>query len=218
MGVIIPHPSTSEVSVEDQRFCKCVKYGVDILTCTENTIRGGHWHSGNKETSPAPPQMGCPWPVQKHFCWHSSLSFYGGLRAGEDATGRPAVTETPHCFVTVTEAPGNSREEADALWRRLTDPGHTGQCTPLSDPKSRALLYCLPGGNWLVAQSCPTLCDPVDSSPPRPSVHGILQARILEWIAISFSRESSRRRYWSHVSCIEDRFFTTEPPGKPWGK
>ena len=37
-------------------------------------------------------------------------------------------------------------------------------------------------------QSCPTLCDPMDSSPPGSSVHGILQARILEWAAISFSR------------------------------
>ena len=41
------------------------------------------------------------------------------------------------------------------------------------------------------AQSCPTLCDPVDCSPPGFSVHGILQARILEWVAISFSRGSS---------------------------
>ena len=37
-------------------------------------------------------------------------------------------------------------------------------------------------------QSCPTLCDPVDSSPPGSSVHGILQARILEWVAIAFSK------------------------------
>ena len=38
-----------------------------------------------------------------------------------------------------------------------------------------------------VAQSCPTLCDPMDCSPPGSSVHGIFQARILEWVAISFS-------------------------------
>ena len=43
-----------------------------------------------------------------------------------------------------------------------------------------------------VAQSCPTFCDPEDCSPPGSSVHGILQARILEWVAISFSRGSSR--------------------------
>ena len=41
-----------------------------------------------------------------------------------------------------------------------------------------------------VAQSCPTLCDPMDCSPPGSSVHRILQARILEWVAISFSRRS----------------------------
>ena len=43
----------------------------------------------------------------------------------------------------------------------------------------------------LVAKSCPTLCDPVDCSPQGSSIHGILQARILEWVAISFSRRSS---------------------------
>ena len=40
-----------------------------------------------------------------------------------------------------------------------------------------------------VAQSCPTLCNPVDCSPPGPSVHEVLQARILEWVAIPFSRD-----------------------------
>ena len=45
-----------------------------------------------------------------------------------------------------------------------------------------------------VAQSCPTLCDPVDCSLPGSSVHGIFQAIVLEWIAISFSRESSQPR------------------------
>ena len=46
----------------------------------------------------------------------------------------------------------------------------------------------------LVAQSCPTLCDPIDCSPPSSSVHGILQARILEWGAIPFPRGSYRPR------------------------
>ena len=45
-----------------------------------------------------------------------------------------------------------------------------------------------------VTQSCPTLCDPMDCSPPGSSVHGILQGRILEWGAISFSKGSSRPR------------------------
>ena len=60
----------------------------------------------------------------------------------------------------------------------------------------------------LVAQSCPTLYDPMDCSPPGSSVHGISQARILEWVTISFSRESSRPRDQTWVSCIAGRFFT----------
>ena len=59
----------------------------------------------------------------------------------------------------------------------------------------------------LVDQSCPTLCNPMDSSPPGSSVHGI-QARLLEGVAISFSRGSSRPRDWTWFSCIEGRFFT----------
>ena len=58
-----------------------------------------------------------------------------------------------------------------------------------------------------VAQSFPTLCNPMDCSPPGSSVHGILQARILEWVAISFSRESSRPRDWIQVSRIAGRCF-----------
>ena len=54
----------------------------------------------------------------------------------------------------------------------------------------------------------------VDCSPPGSSVHGILQARILEWVAISFSRGSSRPRDWTQVSCIAGRCLTPEPPGK----
>ena len=67
----------------------------------------------------------------------------------------------------------------------------------------------------LVAQLCLTLCDPVDCSPPGSSVHVILQARILEWVDIPFSRESSQPRDRTRVSHIAGRFFTTEPPGKP---
>ena len=58
-----------------------------------------------------------------------------------------------------------------------------------------------------VAQSCPTLCDPVDCSPPGSCIHGNLQARILEWVAISFSRGSSRPRDRTQDSCITGRCF-----------
>ena len=60
----------------------------------------------------------------------------------------------------------------------------------------------------LVTQSCLILCHPIDWGSPGSSVHGILQARILEWVAGPFSRRSSRLRDWTWVSCIAGRFFT----------
>ena len=57
-------------------------------------------------------------------------------------------------------------------------------------------------------QSCPTMCDPLDGSPPGSPVPGILQARILEWVTIAFSRTSSQPRDPTWVSCTADRFFT----------
>ena len=59
-----------------------------------------------------------------------------------------------------------------------------------------------------VAQSRPTLCDPMDCSLSGSSVHGILQARILEWVAISFFRGSSQPRDQTQVSHIAGRCFT----------
>ena len=60
----------------------------------------------------------------------------------------------------------------------------------------------------LVAQLCLILCNPMDCSLPGSSVHGILQARILECVAIPFSRESSRPRDQTQISCIRGRVFT----------
>ena len=77
-------------------------------------------------------------------------------------------------------------------------------------PMDHRLLCILLGdgdGDGEVAQSCPTLCDSVDCSLPGSSVHGILQARILEWVAISFSRGSSQPRDRTQVSRIGGRRF-----------
>ena len=60
----------------------------------------------------------------------------------------------------------------------------------------------------LVAQSCLTLCNPMDCSLPGSSIHGIFQARILEWVTIPFSRGTSQPRDWTQISCIVGRFFT----------
>ena len=60
----------------------------------------------------------------------------------------------------------------------------------------------------LVAQSCLTLCSPMDCSPPGASVHWILQARTPEWAAMLSSRGSSRPRGETPISCIAGRFLT----------
>ena len=60
----------------------------------------------------------------------------------------------------------------------------------------------------LVTQSCPTLCDLMDYSPPGSSVHGFFQARILERVAISFYRGSLQPRNQTQFSCTAGRFFT----------
>ena len=66
----------------------------------------------------------------------------------------------------------------------------------------------------LVTQSCPTLCDPMNYSLPGSSLHGILQARIPKWVAISFSRGSFRPRDRTQVSCVADSL-PSELLGKP---
>ena len=75
------------------------------------------------------------------------------------------------------------------------------------------------------AQSCPTLWDPMDCSPTGSSVHGIFQARIVERIAISYSRGSAQPRDWIQVSCIWCisswilyQLHHLRSPGMPWEK
>ena len=67
-----------------------------------------------------------------------------------------------------------------------------------------------------VAQSCPTLCDPMDCSPPGSSVHGILQARVPpEWAAISFSGDLPNPGVKSRSPALQADALPSEPPGKP---
>ena len=102
---------------------------------------------------------------------------------------------------------------SDSVWphrRQPTRPRH-----PWDSPgkntgvRCHFLLQCMKvKSESEVAQSCPTLSDPVDCSLPGSSVHGIFQARVLEWIAISFSRGSSWPRNQTWVSRIAGRCFT----------
>ena len=67
----------------------------------------------------------------------------------------------------------------------------------------------------LVTQSCPTLCDPIDWGPPLSSVHEILQSRILEWVAIPFSRGFPDSGIKPGSLALQTDSFPSEPPGKP---
>ena len=92
------------------------------------------------------------------------------------------------------------------VWEVLRHP--LSHATGLGDPLLLLCVCVCVCVCVLVTQSCPTLCDPMDYSPPGSSVHGILQARILEWVTITFSRGSSQPRDQTWVSCIAGRFFT----------
>ena len=77
------------------------------------------------------------------------------------------------------------------------------------------LLFCK---GELVTQLCPTLGDSMDCSPPGSSAHGIFQARILEWVAISVSRGSSLTQGLNPVSSLQAYILASESPGKPFVK
>ena len=97
-----------------------------------------------------------------------------------------------------------------------------GQAEKWKDIILKVVKWLIKGRNvWknivLSAQLCLTLCNPMDCSLPGSSVHGILQARILEWVAMCFSRRSSQPRI---ESCFAGRFFTvrnTREPLKEYG-
>ena len=89
-------------------------------------------------------------------------------------------------------------------WARSREGGHLRKATTCQN--SEEVKW-----NWgHVVHSCPTLCDPMDYT-----VHGILQARMLEWVAFPFSRGSSQLRNRNQVSCTADGFCTAEPQGSP---
>ena len=114
-------------------------------------------------------------------------------------------------------------------WRRKWQPspvflpgeshGQTSLVTEQSDVTEHIhkITFIYPAiSTYMHAQSCQTLCDSMDCSPPGSSVPGIFQAKILDWVAIPFSRGSSQPRGQTQVSCAAGWFFLMfEPPGKP---
>ena len=109
----------------------------------------------------------------------------------------------------VCQSPQHRRKWPQICIYMSQDPVTAGEsiflCFSLSIPISWLRIFvhaCVCVCVCVCAQSCQTLCDPMDWSPPGSSVHGISLARILEWVAISFSRASSQPRDQSFVSCI----------------
>ena len=122
----------------------------------------------------------------------------GVQRVGPDAPGQCSPL-SPLSGPHVVRAPLLSQ-----LQGQPTAPPETGAWLRTAAPN--------PGGAWWwwfqLSQSCPTLCDPADHNPPGSSVHGILQARILKWVAGPFFRKSFRpqdQTCVSYVSCVGRR-------------
>ena len=87
------------------------------------------------------------------------------------------------------------------LWHRKWHPRPL-QYSCLENPMDRGTWWATVQSGAKSPKSCPTLCDPMDCSPPGSSLPGVFQARILEWVTTSFSRGSSQPRYQTHISYI----------------
>ena len=98
------------------------------------------------------------------------------------------------------------------VFKRMRHTLCTGDRTAFKGSDSVCFLHL-----WccLVTWSYPALCDPIDCSPPGSSVHRISQARILEWVAISFLGHLPNPGIEPVSHALVGKFFTTEPPGKP---
>ena len=115
-----------------------------------------------------------------------------------------------HQWATPTWRPGGGGVRVQGSRRNLTQ----GWCKASLSVLYHCVCMCVCTCVHARTQSGPTVGDPMDCSPPGSSLHGNLQARILEWVAMPSSRGSSRSRDQtcaSCVSCIAGRFFT-EPP------
>ena len=125
----------------------------------------------------------------------SRMGHLQGVRAGA-----PLVARFLHCssaWPVTHQGSNTSLFLKEACLANL--PAHPSQ---IHKGNNRIQKSVRPTVLCLVAQSCLTLCDPMDCSPPGSSVHGIIQARILEWVAVSSSRGPPQPRDQTHVSCV----------------
>ena len=120
-----------------------------------------------------------------------SLSPFSEVPTG----GRPQISASLRSCAILPRPGGPAVSQFPSPWWVVLQ---KGLITNRSLVQPRLVTCCV----WWVTQSCPTLCNPMDYNLPCSSVHGIFQARILEWVAISSPRGSSRPRDPTHVPCI----------------
>ena len=123
----------------------------------------------------------------------------------------------------ISSEDGNPSQEPSCRLSFSSHRSERGHCSPLkpvTGKGNRISKISLQWNEVRVAQLCLTLSNSIDCSPPGSSGHGILQARILEWVAIPFSRGSSQPRDQTCISCIAGRFFTVwatrDAPKRKW--
>ena len=176
------------------------------------------WHPGS--TVLRPDRMGGEWLCHQHECWgplpfllHNQCAWthYGDAQPGCPAKGWSSLLglSSGEFADWNMQGRGSSADFLLSVWDTFTVSLTRASCRGLeknlsiTDPIRQTVKVKV-----LVAQSCPTLCDPMNCSPPGSSVHGIFQARILRWVAILFSRESSQPWDQTWVSCPSGRFLT----------
>ena len=148
------------------------------------------------------PEIGKNSPEGKNWKWRQwAVSETPGSRPGLQTLR----VESPLLSYKVRVTVGNDLSKAEKHYLQLLR--HLLQ-TARVQVKEEQLTQLLSESESEVTQSCPTLCDPMDCSLPGFSVHGVFQARILEWAAISFSSRSCQPRDWTPVSHIVGRCFT----------
>ena len=146
-----------------------------------------------KTASPGEAQESVPVETSCYCCPLHSPGGPGGPRG----PGTPANTVSTAAEASCTSPPAGRAEwpVTHGTGPAGLSPPEPGRAAPTLLGLTHLLLPRLRGApSCVVTQPCPTLCDSIGWGPPGSSVHGILQARVLEWVAISFSRRSSQPR------------------------
>ena len=144
--------------------------------------------------------MGCHFLLQGIFLTQGSNLGLSALQADalpSEPPGKPLLYAAAAVYATCLQL----RERVKA---------NVAKCLTVGELSCR-----LHGSGSEMAQSCLTFCDHMDCSIPGSSIYGIFQARVLEWVATSLSRGSSRTRDRTQYPTLEADTLTSEPPGKP---